>query len=612
MNFHDFAKYLEKIENTNGRTDMTKILAELFGQLEKSEIKYTMYLLQGRLIPKFVPIEFNFSQKLMVRALGKLIENEDEVKKLFNKLGDAGLVAENIITEYKPKFKPIESSIIELENTLNSEVIHYDGSILSTYHCMRKIAMSGGKGSQEAKMNFYNELVTQLDSLSARYVSRMIVGSIRLGVSDKTVLDALSWFKTGDKSIRASLDSAFGKKADIGELAESVLTSTDLAAALSEIHVKPGIPIASKLVEREISAQAVWERMPNCYVQPKLDGLRGQLHYSKKNFSEQLTNTAIYSRNMETMTDQFPEIVLGLSQLNIDSIILDSEIIGYNDLTEEYMTYQETMQRRRKYDIGEYSRDIPVRAMCFDILYLNGQDLTQEPLEKRIEILKKIVDSSKSALRVLQTQQMNSESELEEYFTTKVESGLEGIITKQLGTHYEPGTRNFKWIKLKANTRSDLVDTIDVVVLGYYIGKGDRSRFGFGTLLAGVYGENEDKYYSIGKVGSGFKEDQMEKIFLDLQLIKLDSQPENVIVEKSLHPDVWVEPKIIMEIIADEITRSPSHTAARGIKSNVPKDDSAKGLSIRFPRMKIWNREDKNIPNSVSEIVRMYELRKGK
>lgn len=275
------------------------------------------------------------------------------------------------------------------------------------------------------------------------------------------------------------------------------------------------------------------------------------------------------------------------------------------------------MQRRRKYDIDAYAKDIPVRAMCFDVLYLNGKDITQTPIEERVSILSSLLSGEKipdqvrdGALQMLETKQMQSQEELEEYFFSKVNTGLEGIITKEANSVYQPGTRNFTWIKLKANTQSHLVDTIDVVVLGYFYGQGARNKYGFGAMLAGVYDAKLDTYYSIGKVGSGFTDEQAPTINADLQKNVVAEKPENYVVDKTLTPDVWVKPKLVMEIVADEITRSPNHTAARGIEAKVKKDDSTKGLSIRFPRLKIWNR-DKDYPNSVDEIVRMYELRKG-
>lgn len=603
MKFHVFAEFLSEIEKLNSRNEITVQLADFLTKLKIEEVKPVMYLLQGRLVPKFIDVEFNFSEKLVIRALEE--KYEVDAKSLLSKLGDTGLVAEDILNKREGSGKKTE--------------------LADVYSKLEELAMVSGKGSQEGKLTRYKELIESVDPLSARYVTRIIVGNLRIGFSDKTVLDSFSWFLVGDKSLRKNIDTAFGARADLGDLGEIILKNKgneDIKGLLENIKIKPGIPVASKLVERAKNSEEVWKRMPNCFVQPKLDGLRGQLHYSKKNDksdpaiklqAEDGALAEIYTRNMESLTEQFPELISSLKSLDVDSIILDSEIIGFDEKNNKFFTYQETMQRRRKYDIESFSNTFPVKAMCFDILFLNGEDLTQKPIEDRVKLLKDLIDNQPktSKLDMLDTKQVNSEEELEEYFKDKVENGLEGIITKEVNSIYEPGTRNFKWIKLKANTRSDLVDTIDVMILGYYRGGGDRARFGFGAILAGVYDPNEDKYYSIGKVGSGFTEELMPVAFKDMNEKRSENMPENYIVDKTLIPEVWVKPGIIMEIIADEITRSPNHTAARGIESKVPRDDSTKGLSIRFPRIKQWNRADKDVPNTVAEIIRMYEIRKG-
>jgi DNA ligase-1 len=628
MKFSEFSEFLEKIENLASRNEVTEIISKQLNSFSIEEVKESIYLLQGMLYPKYVDSVFNISRKLIFRALETLTNDPVLVKSLYSQYGDLGLVAEEIIA--KKKFDP--NSKLEVEKDLFSDKVEkvnltVNSSILEVYNELVKLSILEGKGSQEGKIRKYQDIIVLLDPKSVRYFTRMILGELRLGVSEKTILDSLSWFKAGDKSLRKKLDYAFGVKADLGELTKVVIESKDIEKDLETIKIEPRIPIASKLVERESSPETVWERMPNCWVQPKLDGLRGQIHYKRlkvederekvvgtKNFwSLPLGEVAIFSRNMENMTEQFPEIVNDIKSLGVDSIILDSEIIGFNSIDGKYMTYQETMQRKRKYDIDKFSSDIPVKAMCFDILYLNGEDLTSVPVEKRMELLRSSLAKAQetSSLRILETIQMKNLETLDQYFHEKVNGGLEGIIAKEAESTYDPGTRNFKWIKLKANSKSELVDTLDVVVLGYYSGRGQRAKFGLGALLTGVYDPAKDIYYSVGKVGTGMKESDLEKIMKDLEKYRIDSKPENVIVDKSLFPDVWVTPKIVMEIDADEITRSPNHTAARGVVTNVKKEDPSKGLSIRFPRMKVWNR-DKDYPNTVDELVRIYELRKGK
>ncbi|MFS8131117.1 MAG: ATP-dependent DNA ligase [Candidatus Dojkabacteria bacterium] len=598
MKFIEFAKFLNDVEQVSGRNEITVRLAEFLKTSTPEEAKHIMYFLLGRLAPKFVPLEFGFSDKMILKGLSQ--SYSEDPKKILGQLGDIGLVAFKLKSESK-------EVVNESLQTEDHEVIKLE-SVIDIYNALEKLAKMEGKGSQEEKVNLYKSIISKVEALSAKYISRIIVGDLRIGFSEKTILDALSWYVTGDKSLRADIDLAFGARADVGDLAKIVLgTSKDkVKEVLDNIKIMPLTPVASKLVERESSAAAVWERMPNTIVQPKLDGLRGQIHLDDKH------NAAIFSRNMESLTDQFPEIIDAVKNLGVKSIILDSEIIGFDEVSDSYRTYQDTMKRRRKNDIESFSKDIPVRAMCFDVLYLNGEDLTRKPVEERVEILKGLF-GKKSALTLLETKQMQSAEELEAFFEDKVGMGLEGIIAKQPGTNYDPGTRNFKWIKLKANTKTELVDTIDVVVMGYFYGQGARSKSGFGALLAGVYNPKDDKYYSIGKVGSGFKDDEAPKMFEDMEkvkFIKQDELPAQYVVAKTLFPDVWIEPKIIMEIVADEITRSPNHTAAQGQPAKVKGDDPEKGLSIRFPRIKKWGR-DKDLPNTTDEILRMYELRKG-
>lgn len=600
MKFHKFAEFLNQIESTSGRNEITVLLAEFLGKVPADEVAQVMYLMQGRLVPNFIDLEFGFSQKSGLRALSELIDNEEKVKQMFGDKGDLGLVAEEIVGDGIAK-KKLETK---------------DLGVSKVYESLMGIAQSAGKGSQEAKLTQFKELIGQLDPISARYAVRVVMGNLRIGFSDKTVLDALSWSKAGDKSLRKQLDVAYGARADIGELARLVLT-TDLAKLpelLTNIKFVPGVPVASKLVERESSAAGVFKRTGRCMVQPKLDGLRCQIHLLEQ------PNAAghkveIFSRNMESLTAVFPDIVEAVQQLPVTSIIIDSEAIGFDTENETYLPFQQTIQRRRKYNIDEAVESIPIRAMAFDVMYLNGEDLSREDLETRVEKLEKVLKKSdQKVIQQLETKFMDTEEELDAYFKEKIGIGLEGIIVKKLATPYDPGTRNFDWIKLKANTQSDMVDTVDAVVLGYFRGRGVRAEFGVGALLVGVYNPDDDKFYSVAKVGTGMTEANLSEIKKDLDPFIIKEKPDNVVVEKPLHPDVWVTPEIVMEIDADEATRSPNHTAARGLKASFePEAPAGKGLSLRFPRMKVWKRDKKATQaTTVQELLRIFELRFGK
>lgn len=599
MQFAEFATTLQKLESTAARNQLTEMLAEFLPSLSASEIKPAMYLLQGRLVPSFVDLEFNLSQKLALRTLAvylasadevmKSADNEAKVQKLFGELGDVGLVAEKLLSELPgAKEKP---------------------EINSVYSTLREIALLEGKGSQEGKMAKLGSLLLSLDPLSSRYVCRVVIGNLRLGLSDKTVLDALSWAKVGDKSLRKIIERAYGARADIGELAEIVLQTetANLENVLAEIRLKPGVPVAAKLVERERDAESIALRMPDFLVQPKLDGMRAQIHL------DELGQVSIFSRNMESLTAMFPDIAAAARKLGVKSLIIDSEAIGYDFENDAYLPFQETMQRRRKYDVGEMADSIPVKAMAFDLLFIDGEDISQEPVELRVQKLRDILaGDTQKTIELLETVEMHDAENLDKYFREKIGAGLEGVIVKKLGTTYDPGTRNFDWIKFKANSQAEMVDTVDTVVLGYFRGRGVRAKFGIGALLVGVYNDADGKFYTTAKIGTGMKDEDLQRIKQELASLELDKQPENVVVNKILEPDVWVRPEIVAVIDADEITRSPGHTVAIDLLANFETDTHGRGLSLRFPRLKIWNRPDKSAPTTTSpaELVHMFELRR--
>lgn len=599
MKIADLAPKISELEGTSSRTALMTQLSELFKQLQPDEIAPLLYMLMGRIAPVYEALEFNFSTKMIQRTLQQILGEEAVVAKLMGELGDEGLVAEAVLNK---------------KNQDGNGAI----GIVEVFESLKEIAVTQGAGSQEKKSNLFAELLSELDPLGARYIARIVMGNLRLGLSDKTILDALSFSVAGDKSWRERIERAYGARADLGYIAQLVL-ATDLSKleyALAEIKVAVGTPVASKLVEREASAATTWARMGEIagdsygqtIVQPKLDGMRAQIHYSSD-------VAEVFSRNMESLTDQFPDLLAAVAQLGAKSIILDSEVVGLDLENETYLPFQDTVQRRRKHGVDEAVANIPVKAMTFDVLYLNGEDLTRKPLLERIEILRQIVDGQKdrqaSAIDMLETRVVKSGQELSDYFLTQVTSGLEGIIVKKLHSTYDPGTRNFDWIKLKANTQSDLVDTVDVVVLGYFYGQGARSSYGFGSLLTGIYDPATDTYKSVAKVGSGFTDAQAPQMRADLEALKVDEKPTNVEVEKVLTPDVWIRPQIVMEVTADEITRSPSHVVAREHAASFESDTKGRGLSLRFPRLKHWNRDKQPTQSTTPlELVRLFEIRR--
>ena len=291
-----------------------------------------------------------------------------------------------------------------------------------------------------------------------------------------------------------------------------------------------------------------------------------------------------------TMTDKMENWRIDYSQfVNLTSSQKVKLGIGVNQ-----------MQRKRKYEVGDIREKIPVKAMLFDIVYLNGKDLTQFDTFRRVEILEENFGNVDDSLRVAQTTVVNSVEELKKLFDEYVSQGLEGVIVKQLSGGYDAGKRNFEWIKIKKSIDRGLVDTIDMVVVGYYYGSGRRAELGIGALLGAVYNEEEDRYDAICKVGTGISDELFKNILENLKGFATLKKTKNVVVNDVLKPDVWVRPKFVITVDADEVTRDISKD----------KNGVGNGLSLRFPRLVEWDR-GKGIENitTVKELIAMFELR---
>jgi ATP-dependent DNA ligase len=306
----------------------------------------------------------------------------------------------------------------------------------------------------------------------------------------------------------------------------------------------------------------------------------------------------IFSRNLESTTAMFPEIATAAQKLPAKSLIFEGEAIAYNPETEEFEPFQETAKRKRKYGIKEKAVELPLKVFAFDLLYLDGRDLTREPYETRRRMLEKLMAKVPDTILVAEERVFTDAKELEKFFLEEIEHGLEGIMTKRLDGVYQAGVRNFNWVKLKRVEEGKLEDTVDCVVLGYYTGRGKRTKFGIGGFLVAVYDDKTDTFKTISRVGSGLTDEEWREMKKRVDALKTKEKPKNAEVEKALSPDVWAKPAIVVAIRADEITRSPMHTAA--------KKDGEPGLALRFPRLMAF-RDDKS-PEQATTVAEMEEL----
>jgi DNA ligase 1 len=568
MKFSDLAAYLDPLEATSSRNELVRILSELYRACSVDEIEPITYLIQGRLAPFFAPVEIGLGERLLVSAIATAYGTpKDEVSRLYRQVGDLGLTAQRLApsTEREPP------------------------SVTDVHRRLSEIAGTSGTGSLQKKLDLFAGLLSELDPTSAKHLVRITVGKMRLGIGDPTVLDALSFAKRGDRSLRPVLEAAYNRTSDLGLIARTLWAEDE--RGLQALKVTVGKPLRSQLAERLPDPESVIRKLGIVGVQPKYDGFRVQIH-------KDVEQVSIFSRNLETMTSMFPELVAAASHLKVETIILDGEAIAYNPESEEYVPFQETTSRRRKEGIADFALRVPLRAFVFDAMYRDGSDLTPLPYEKRFEIVSELLRESDTLL-VAPLIKTDSVEVLTRELLDNISRGLEGVVAKRLDSPYQAGARNFNWVKLKRNASGELTDTIDVVLLGYYGGKGKRAEFGAGALLAGVYDSDRDEFVTISKLGTGLSDEGWREIHKRVNRLEVSDKPARV--NSILIPDVWLQPEVVVEVLADEITPSPRHTAG--------KDGDKTGFALRFPRIVAFRSEDKKPEDatSVREIREMFD-----
>ncbi len=571
MNYSKLSTYFEKLEQVASRLTLIEILSELFRETKAEEIEKIVYLLQGRLSPFFVQVEIGMAEKTVAQSIAIAYgATKGDILKLYQKLGDMGLAAEQLSSNLKLKTSNL--------------------TVKEVSEILTEIANTKGEGTVEKRQILLSDLLKKLDPISAKHLVRIPLGNTRLGVGDPTVLDALATAKLGDKSKRKVLEAAYNRTSDLGLIAKTLWDKGLLG--VEKLEVRVGAPIRSELCERLPTPEKVIEKMKEVDVQYKYDGFRVQIH--KKG-----DEIRMFSRNLEEMTHMFPELTeAAKKQIKADSVILDSEALAYNPESEEFLPFQETTKRRRKHNILEMAGKLPLKAFVFDILYKNGKQLLDEPLRKRMELLKETITEDDVLIRT-KNQTITDAKTLGILLEDAISKGLEGLVVKRLESPYEAGGRNFNWVKLKRHSSGELSDTIDCVILGYITGKGKRAEFGAGALLVGVYDDKKDEFVTVSKIGTGLTDEEWREVHKRADRIKLNHKPARV--SSQIIPSVWITPQIVIEVLADEITRSPIHTAG--------KSDGEPGYALRFPRLVSFRNFDKKAEESTSvkELIEMYK-----
>ncbi|ADY00312.1 DNA ligase I, ATP-dependent Dnl1 [Vulcanisaeta moutnovskia 768-28] len=590
IKFIDVVRVLESIEATTQRTVMAKLLSSLLKKTPPDVIDKVIYFILGQLRPDWEGVELGVAEKFTFRAIANATgASVKQVEDLYKKIGDIGETAKRIMSS-KPQ-QGGGKSILEFFGGGGIEEL----TMGKVYDTLMSIAKASGEGAQDTKVKLLIYLFSRAKPEEAKYIARFVIGRLRLGVADMTILDALS---DAYKVSRDALERAYHIYPDLGYIAKMV--AQEGQNALSKIHVTPGVPIQPMLAERLSTAAEILAKLGGtAMVEYKYDGERAQVHRTRDG------EVRIFSRRLENITYAYPDVAEYVKEaIDAKEYIVEGEIIAIDPDTGEFRPFQELMHRKRKHDVKEAMKEYPVNIFLFDVMYVDGQDLTNLPLIDRkrrlLEILKPSEYVHLATWRVI-----NDAEELDKFFHEAISDGCEGVMCKSIKADsiYEMGARGWLWIKYKRDYRSELTDTLDLVVVGAFWGRGKRAGT-YGALLIAAYDPKTDQFYTVSKVGSGFTDEDLVKLKQMLDPYRIPHRHPRVV--SKMEPDVWFVPAVVLEIIGAEITLSPLHTCCVGsVRSDV-------GLAIRFPRFTGRYRTDKSPEQAttVDEILEMYKEQK--
>jgi len=571
------AEAYEKIEATTKRLEMTDLLVDLLKNTPKEVIDKVAYLTQGRIYPDFVGVEIGIAEKLAVRALAKASGmRETEVEEDIKTTGDVGETAE--------KFIASKRQVSFFQQSLTVEKV---------YETFDKMARASGSGAVDLKVSLLAGLLAASSPKEAKYVMRTVTGNLRLGVADMTVLDALAVAYGGGKEAREHVERAYNISSDLGRVAKTVVEKG--IEGIKRFRVSINEPIRPMLAERLSSPEEILEKLGGkCIAEYKYDGERLQAH-------KRGDDVTLYTRRLESISNQYPDAVeLFKKYVKAKEAILECECVAVDVDTGEMRPFQELMHRRRKYGIKQAIADYPVSLFMFEVLYANGKDLTLEPYPSRRKMLEKIIKESER-VKIAQHITTGNADELEKFFLEAIEDGCEGLVCKSISKDsvYQAGARGWLWIKYKRDYKSEMSDTVDLVVVGAFHGRGKRAGT-YGALLLAAYDSEDDTFETVTKCGTGFTDENLAK--LPKMMEKHVVSHRHPRVNSMLEADVWFEPAVVIEVLGAEITLSPIHTCAM---DSVRKGS---GLAIRFPRFTGKYRTDKAAEDATTsaEIVEMY------
>ena len=579
MKFSVLSDSLEKMESTTKRIELTDILVELLKNTHASIISKVIYLIQGKIRPNFEGVELGIAEKLVIRAISK--SSGITTKKIeddYNDGGDLGKTGANILRQ-------------KTQTTFTAETI----TLERVYDTLLKISKLEGKGSQDMKMKYISSLLNDATPIESKFILKILLGTLRLGIAENTTMDALAIAFTNEKSNRELVENAYNVSSDLGKVSE--VLATEGINGILKFTTSLFSPIRPMLADRVKSEDDAFKKIKNDFAaEYKLDGERAQIH--KKN-----NEIVLFSRSLENITRYYPDVVEKISKcINANDGIFEAEIVAVNENTGNFLPFQELMHRRRKYKLEQAVSDYPITVNFFDVLYYNGTDYLEKPYMERRKTLENIIKENNFA-KLVPMSIVSNEGDVTESLENSINSGCEGLMLKVIDSPYRAGTRGNNWLKLKREYQNELGDSLDLVVVGAFFGRGRRTGK-YGTLLLSSYNSESDTFPTICKVGTGFTDENLDQLFQILSSkVTLKKNPR---VESTMEADIWFEPELVLEIVASEISLSPIHkTGLNMVRKDI-------GFALRFPKFTGKIRSEKSAEDASvdEEVLALYKNQK--
>ncbi|MBM3308660.1 MAG: ATP-dependent DNA ligase [Candidatus Altiarchaeales archaeon] len=549
MEFKDFAELCSLLDSKSGRIEMTDIIAGFLSKIPRETLSIACYFIGGEVFPIWQGVELGIAGKLMIKALSDVSGVEDEeIEKLIRDKGDAGLVAEQILVK-------------KTQTTLFQETL----TLEKVYDNLSKAAVLEGKGAQEKRLSYVQELLSNAGPLESRYLVRLVLGELRLGVGDGIIRDAIAKAFNVDVDL---VERAYQLTSDLGEVAKTANTGGN--EKLKEVSLVPMRPVKVMLAQKAEGLEETLAEFSPAAFEVKYDGARIQIHKDRKQIE-------LYTRRLENVTKQFPEIVKSsMENINAESAIIEGEVVAIKSFEDRKPRPFQDLSRRikRKYDISQMVKKIPVEVNLFDLIYINGESKLETPFRERRKLLEEAVSATES-FRLSEQMVTDNAEQADEFYEHAISLGHEGVMIKNLDAPYQPGSRVGYMYKLKP-----VMESLDLIIIGAIWGEGKRAHW-LASLLLSVYDPARGEFLEIGRLGTGLTDEQFQEM---TELLK-----PLVVEEKG--QEVKIKPKVVVEVAYEEIQHSPTYSS---------------GYALRFPRL-VRIRNDKG-PLDTDTMERIEEL----